>query len=349
MKNIKVLIVDDSPVSTTLLKLILEESPQISIIGCAKNGLEAVSMTQKLKPDLITMDIFMPKMDGVEATQRIMEQCPTPIIIITSRSQDAAAQKDIFNAMQAGALSVMAKPTDVLGDNFSDLKQEMIHTILALSQVHVMRRRKVKVSTIETPSQLMNPPKAQIIGLGSSTGGPEALYHILSALPAHFSLPIVITQHITKGFLQGLVQWLQSSSALAISIAEHQQPLLPGHVYFAADNFHLSIQKGETPIAILEDSLPFDHIKPSANIMFTALAKHYPHASIGGLLTGMGRDGAEGLLKMKEAGCVTFVQSEATSVIFGMPGSALAIDATKNIIDLEKIPEFLTILIDRAY
>ncbi|STX49959.1 fused chemotaxis regulator; protein-glutamat [Legionella busanensis] len=337
-KPIKVLIADDSKVSTQLLVSILEETSDIQVIATAKDGIEAIQLTKQLRPDLITMDIFMPNMDGIEATRTIMADCPTPIIIISSQYNKNMAESS-FNALEAGALSIIEKPSPSSND-FAEAKRFILNSIRALAGVPVVtRKRTLPLDSVSAVPKIEQTFK--ILALGSSTGGPAALNCILQGLPADFNIPIVITQHITKGFLEGLISWLQYQTSLKLEVAKHNQMLKPGHVYFAPDNFHLTITKGLEPIAILKDSIPINHFKPSANVLFTSVAESYPKEAIGGILTGMGRDGAIGLLLMKKAGCYTFAQSKSTSVVFGMPGAAVEMQAINKIIDLEQISKFL--------
>lgn len=339
---IKVLIADDSKVSTQLLVSIIEETNDIQVIATAKDGMEAIQLTKQLKPDLVTMDILMPNIDGIEATKIIMADCPTPIIIISSQFNKTMAESS-FNALEAGALSIIEKPKGPLSNDFAEAKRFILKSIRALAGVPVVTRRRAK--SLNSVSSSLEPKIEQtfkILALGSSTGGPAALNCILQGLPFDFNFPIVIVQHITKGFLEGLISWLQRQTSLELEIAKHNQPLKPGHVYFAPDDFHLTIAKGLAPIAILDDSMPVNHFKPSANALFTSIAKSYPNAAMGGILTGMGRDGAVGLLLMRKAGCYTFAQSKSTSVVFGMPGAAVEMQAINEIIDLEQISNFLT-------
>lgn len=336
--TINVLIADDSKVVLQLLQSILTAEEDINVIACAENGVQAIELVKRFKPDLITMDVMMPKMDGVEATKIIMEECPTPIIIISSHA-DQTHSDVTFNALQAGALSVIEKPSIMSDEGYSKIKRQIINEVRTLSSVHVTRRQ-VKKSQLKV-NLPAKPANYKLLALGASTGGPSALKFILSTLPANFPIPIVITQHISDGFLPGLITWLQHSAELSLHIAEANQKLCPGNVYFAPDHKHLMIHKGEGPIAVLDDSSPVDFFKPSATMLFSSIAKSYPRMAIGGLLTGMGRDGAEGLLKMRAAGCATFAQSEVSSVVFGMPGAAASMNAVESLIDLEKIPHYL--------
>lgn len=344
-EKIKILIAEDSPVIAALLKSMIHETDDMHVIAIAKNGAEAVEFTKQYKPNLITMDIQMPIKNGFEATKEIMADCPTPIVVISSHA-NSASLNTTFNALQSGALTVIEKPSDILSAGFSVQKNTILNTLRALSEVRVIRRRFGNLPDVDLPvekKKITSLNDLKIVALGSSTGGPEALYFILSQIPDNFSLPIVIVQHITDGFLPGLITWLQRKSALPIEmIAENNQPLLPGHVYFAPDGMHLGIKKGEaTPIAFFERSDPIDYFRPSVSYLFSSIAESYPKQALAGLLTGMGRDGASGLLKMKESGSHTFIQSESSCVVFGMPGVAKRIGAECDIIDLMKIPEYI--------
>ncbi len=348
-KTLNVLIVDDSVVFTKFLQAILNSEPGIQVIGCAKDGIEAVQMAKQFRPDLITMDVYMPNMDGVEATKVIMDECPTPIILISAHV-DTDKKSYIFHALEAGALSMIEKPHDYQNGHFEAVRRHIINSILSLSEVHVTRRPlHKKLSKHKRFPEHTFASKARLVALGASTGGPLALNAILTALPDSFAVPIVITQHITAGFLSGLVTWLQKNTALTVQIATHQQPLLPGHVYFAPDNVHLTIIKHHNdPIAILEDSAPVSHVRPSIDKLFTSIAQSYPGAAIGGLLTGMGQDGAQGLLKMRKTHCITFAQSESSSIVYGMPAAAVTLEAVQHVVNLEQISHFLIQLIDKG-
>lgn len=344
-KKINILICDDSAVIRQLLNTVLKEAEDINVIGYARDGIEAVQMTQKLKPDLITMDIEMPGIDGFEATKKIMSEFPTPIIVISSHV-NTKEMNTTFNALTAGALTVIEKPHDILSAGFLEQKRNLFNLIRALSQVHVIRRRadfmKKSIVELKKEKQLLVKNEVKIMAFGASTGGPAALHYILSRLPKFSSVPIVIVQHITDNFLPGLVNWLQMMSSLKIEIVQkNRQPLLPGTVYFAPDGFHLTIKKDVTPIAVLENSPAIEYFKPSVTRLFSSIAESYPGLAVAGLLTGMGRDGAVGLLQMKQSGCHTFVQNQESSVVFGMPSAAKNIQAECDTIDLTEIPEYI--------
>lgn len=340
---IKVLIAEDSKVMEIIFKSIFTEENGFEIVGCAVNGIEACELTKKRHPDVITMDIEMPEMNGYEATEVIMTESPTPIVVISSFVKTLNLNVT-FNALNAGALAVIDKPVNVNSDEFESQKEYIIRTVKAMSEVHVVRRRKPKKISkpVHEKSFTGGNNKFEIIAIGCSTGGPEALKTIISGLPANLPVPIVIVQHISHGFIDGLVSWLKLHTALDIElISASKQRLLPGKIYFAADDKHLLIKNDTHPIALFDDSPPINHFKPSVTPLFSSLATEYPGTSAAGLLTGMGRDGADGLLEMKQAGCHTFIQDELSSIVFGMPGAAKELNAQNDIVPLDNIADFI--------
>ncbi len=340
--KIRILIAEDSKVITELLHAILSAEPDFDIVACVGNGQEAVEQTKKLKPDLITMDIKMPVMDGLEATRIIMSEFPTPIVVISGHANKNEVNTT-FDALNAGALTLIEKPKDILSAGFETDKRILLNTLRALSSVHVIRRKKIQAKPAIEKFVYPRPTNtARIAALGLSTGGPEVLNYILSNLNATISAPMVVVQHITNGFLPGLVSWLSSKSTLPLHIAENKQLLQKGHVYFAPNDRHLTIKQGLSgPVAVLEDSDAFAGFKPSVTKLFLSIAETYPNKAIAGLLTGMGCDGADGLLAIKKAGSYTFIQDKESSIVFGMPGSAQLLQAECDTIQLNAIPTFL--------
>lgn len=348
-RNIKILIVEDSKVIIQLLQVLLNEEPDFEVVGSASNGVEAIELTKKLKPDLITMDINMPELDGFQATKIIMNECPTPIVVISSYV-DSAELNTTFNALTAGALTVIEKPHDIAEHGFEKNRKTLINTLRALSEVRVMRRRINIENAIvqESHDKLCLPKQIDLVALGASTGGPEALRFILSQLPCDYPVPIVIVQHITPSFLPGLITWLDRNSALNVKIASHNDSLEAGCVYFAPDHCHLTIKKGIKPIASLEDSESVGHFKPSITSLFDSIAHTYPTTVIAGLLTGMGSDGAQGLLAIKQVGGYTFIQDKLSSIVFGMPAAAQLLNAECAVYDLAVMPELLNTVINKG-
>jgi two-component system chemotaxis response regulator CheB len=340
----KILIVDDSKTETDILKAIFQSEKDIQIVGCAKNGKEAVEMAEKFKPDIITMDICMPIMNGMEATRLIMTQCPIPIVIISSYLQD----KDLnasFLALEAGALSVIDKPVNITSPDFSYTKKRMVDTLRSMAEIKVIRRRFIATKHKKIPPPLKIPPlhsDYELVAIGTSIGGPQALKVILSALPADFPIPIVVVQHMTAGFMQGFTKWLNDNTPLKVKSAEHLEVLNKGTVYFAPDNFHLEVKrKNGHLIANLISSDPVSGFRPSASVLLKSVANTCGKHAIGILLTGMGSDGSLGLLELKKQHGLTLIQDAESSVVFGMAGVAQSLGAVDEIIELEQFSDYL--------
>src|SRR4030042_571697 len=307
---IRVLIVCDSQVRRDFLPYSLSSDPAIQIIGTAGNGEEAVQAVRDKRPDVITMDVIMPKMDGLEATRIIMETTPTPIVIV-SASWDPKEMKKTFQAMDAGALAVIEKPVGVTHPNYTRLAQELILTVKLMSEVKVVRRRPrmpyrshiPAVSPFVAPSMAMD---VKAVAIGASTGGPPAIQAILSGLPKDFPVPLLIVQHIATGFVQGFADWLTTSSGLPVKIAAHGEYPLPGRAYIAPDDLQMGVDNGGR--IILSSSEPENGLRPSVSHLFRSIAGVFGKNSVGVLLTGLGKDGASELKLIKEKGAVTIAQ-----------------------------------------
>ncbi|MBV8801494.1 MAG: chemotaxis-specific protein-glutamate methyltransferase CheB [Gammaproteobacteria bacterium] len=340
---INILIVDDSETEAHLLKTFFEAEVDMRVIGHAKNGQEAIDLTKKLKPDIITMDILMPIKNGFEATRVIMAKTPTPIVVISSTASDVALNTT-FLALEAGALSVLEKPVNFNSTEFNEMRKRIVDTVRSMSQIKVIthrfhsHKRKGPVA-IET-GPIHQP--YEVIGIGVSVGGPQALKSIFSRLPTDFPVPIVVVQHMTPGFIQGFVHWLDKHCALTVKLAEPNEELLTGTIYFAPDNRHLRIiRRNEKLFTSLITSAPVSGFCPSATVLLQSLAQVSGQHAMGVLLTGMGNDGAQGLLELKNAKGHTIIQDKESAVVFGMAGVALMLNATDKIIALDKMADYL--------
>lgn len=349
---INVLVVEDSAVVREFLVHILESDPDIVVIGTASDGEDALGMVQRQRPDVITMDIHMPRMNGLEATRRIMETNPIPIVIV-SGSQDPGEMGTTFDAMNAGALAVLPRPAGIGHPDYEAMARHMVQTVKLMSEVKMVRRW----ARVGNPASLPSPTtpaaastlaqeKAEIsvVGIGASTGGPSALETILASLPKSFPVPILIVQHISTGFAGGLAQWLSKSSGLPVHVAIHGELPLAGHVYIAPDEFHMKVERGGR--IILTQDRAEHGLRPSVSCLFRSICEVYGRDAIAGLLTGMGRDGAEELRQLKEKGAITFAQDKGTSVVHGMPGEAIRLNAATLILPLGKIATVLINLTD---
>ena len=334
----KVLIVEDSAVVRDFLVHTLSADPAIEVVGTAGDGEEAIDAVKGLKPDVITMDIRMPKINGIQATRKIMETYPTPIVIV-SGSLDGVMS---FRAMEAGALAVLQKPLGLGHPEHEATARQLVQTLKLMSEVKVVRRWARLQEAIIPAAQLQADAKAvqtsaeiKVIAIGASTGGPIVLRTILAALPDDFPLPVLIVQHIAAGFIQGFAEWLAESTGFPVHIAAHSEHLKPGHACVAPDGFHMGVETGGR--IALSRAAPDKGLRPSVSYLFRSVAKVYGPSAVGVLLTGMGKDGAEELKLMREKGAVTIVQDEASSIVHGMPGEAINLDAAAHILAPEKI------------
>jgi two-component system, chemotaxis family, protein-glutamate methylesterase/glutaminase len=340
---IRVLVVEDSPVVRDLLIYILRSDPDIEVAATAGDGYQAIELAQKERPDVITMDVHMPRLDGIEAVRRIMATNPIPTVII-SGSIDPGVVEDTFRALEAGAVAVCEKPQGITHPLYRTHALKIVQTVKMVSEIRVIRRWKPSGSAASRAAKdvlecLPGAPKLELVAIGASTGGPPVLCSILSGLTKEFSAPILIVQHIAPGFLPGLVGWLTSTSGVPVEIACDAIIALPGHAYIAPDGAHMEVQKSRG--IRLVRSAPVNGICPSISVLFTSAAEAFDRSAAGVLLTGMGRDGAEGLLQMKNKGGLTIAQDKESSVIHGMPGEAIKLGAARHVLPPEKIVEIL--------
>jgi two-component system, chemotaxis family, protein-glutamate methylesterase/glutaminase len=348
---IRVLVVEDSPTAREMLVSILSSDPDIEVVGTAQTGEEAVEAVQRIRPDIVTMDVHMPRMNGFDATRRIMETYPTPIVIVS-----AADDKDTtkaFQAIESGALAILQKPFGLSHPEHERHAADLIRTVKMMSEVKVVRRWP-RLRPVETPPVAIVSPEVQfrpaqtsirLVAIGASTGGPPALRTILAGLAKDFPVPILIVQHIAVGFTHYFVEWLTQSSNLPIHLPAHGQQALSGHVYVAPDKLHMAIT-ADGRIHLVEAEAE-NGLRPSVDFLFRSIAKAYGPGGVGVLLTGMGRDGARELKSMKEEGAVTIVQDRDTSAVYGMPGEAVRLGGASYILSPEKIHQLLAYLAAR--
>lgn len=335
---IRVLVVEDSPSVCKVLTDVLGSRPEILVVGVAYNGKEAVEAVSRLKPDIITMDMHMPIMDGLEATKQIMAYNPTPILIVSASTLKIEMDK-IFEAISYGALDVIEKGRrELIEDKKS--REELIEKIKFLSGIKVIRHPLAKLERGITQKPL-EVPKSNVLNriaaIVTSTGGPAALLQILKSFPKEFPCSIVIVQHITAGFIGGLVDWLNSECQITIKVGDDSEKIRPGVAYIAPSE--LQMRLGEDRKIHLSNEPPYNGHRPSGDLLLESVAKSYGEGSIGVILTGMGRDGAMGIKAIKQLHGQTIAQDEASCVVFGMPKAAIEMNVVDKVLPLEKVAE----------
>ncbi|MEN8198975.1 MAG: chemotaxis-specific protein-glutamate methyltransferase CheB [Thermodesulfobacteriota bacterium] len=344
LRPIKVLIVDDSPVVVLVLQRILSSDPDIEVVATAENGEEALRLIKRLEPDVVCTDYHMPKMNGYQLTRKIMAESPRPILVVSVSVQEHQ-QENIFQLLEAGAVDILPKPRSGFqldSKEANDLRAR----VKLLAGVKVVRRR---LAPLLSDNNLNTTPvnegqEPEIVAIGASTGGPNAILEILSALPGNFPLPIVCVQHISTGFLLPMIRWLDQDTRLRVKVAEENEQPHPGYVYFPQEHTHLIMNSMGRLDLSKED--PVSGHRPSVDRLFQSIAKRYDSHSICVLLTGMGADGASGMAAVARAGGRTIAQDEESSVVFGMPKEAIALGAVKDVLPLDQIGILLNTLVE---
>jgi len=329
MKKIRVLVADDSALVRDLIRTMIEGDPELEVAGEAKNGQEAVELVRALAPDIVTMDIEMPVMDGLQAIERIMCESAVPILVVTTRG-DA---KTAYAAIAKGALDLVVKP-----DVSIEAAREFTDRLRLLSKVKVLTHlsgRCLGRRVTDAAPVLGAVPAGVVVAVAASTGGPEALSIILSRLPERFPVPIVIAQHISDGFVSGMVGWLKTLSRVRVKVAADGEALEPGVAYICPSESHMRVSHARR-IAFVERN-PRDIFRPSCDTLLGSVAETCGSKAIGVILTGMGNDGVAGMKKIKAAGGATLAQDESTSVIFGMPNLAIESGCVDRVLPVEDI------------
>jgi len=326
----RVLICDDSPTFAAALTRTLEHGGEIEVVGVRMTAEAAIADLPTLKPDLLTMDIELPGISGLEAVEQIMSVRPTPILVLSSHidpAKDTAAA-----ALAAGALDAIAKGDLPLTDPESSGAAAFRRRVTILSGARVIRHPRARLPARRVTKSAKAPQRGAVIGMCASTGGPQALITVLSGIPASFSVPILVVQHISAGFTEGLAHWLDGAVPLPVELAEDGSALAPG-VTVAPDGAHLAVHDGELR---LDRVSPAGLHRPSADVLLHSIAESAGTAGVAVVLTGMGRDGAAGLGAVRKAGGLTIAQDEESSAVYGMPKEA-AKQGAELILPLEKI------------
>ncbi|POA27996.1 MULTISPECIES: chemotaxis response regulator protein-glutamate methylesterase [unclassified Pseudomonas] len=332
----KIAIVNDMPMAVEALRRALAFEPAHEVVWVARNGAEAVQRCAEFTPDLILMDLIMPVMDGVEATRRIMAETPCAIVIVTVDRQQNVHR--VFEAMGHGALDVVDTPALGAGDP-KEAAAPLLRKIMNIGWL--IGERGNRVQSAPAPPRILG-QRQSLVAIGSSAGGPAALEVLLKGLPRDFAPAIVLVQHVDQVFAAGMAEWLGSASGLDVRLAQEGEPPQSGTVLLAGTNHHIRLLKNGTLAYTAE---PVNEIyRPSIDVFFESVATYWNGDAVGVLLTGMGRDGAQGLKSMRQQGYLTIAQDQRSSAVYGMPKAAAAIDAAVEIHPLDKIaPRLLEI------
>jgi two-component system chemotaxis response regulator CheB len=342
-ERIRVVVVDDSALMRKLIPTILERDPSIEVVGTAMDGAFALKKIEELHPDVITLDLEMPRMDGLEALRLIMRRAPMPVIVFSTHSKEGAYAT--FKALALGAIDFVAKPRDAAAGHLDAIAVELIEKIKVAKRASGHKiRASVAVETEpapKKPSRATLPP-SRIVAIGISTGGPNALQYMLSQIPADFSASILIVQHMPEGFTEMFAKRLDECCALDVQEARSGDLLVAGRVLICPGNRHMMVRRmPRGDMAVLSDGPPVNGHRPSADVLFHSVAQQFGLTSVGVIMTGMGDDGAEGLGAIKAAGGLTVAQSEDTCVVSGMPRAAILKGYANKIVALESLSAFL--------
>ncbi|KKD60341.1 chemotaxis protein [Grimontia sp. AD028] len=335
----RVLIVDDSAVFRALLSEIIDSDPQLEVVGSAVDPYEAREKIKKLKPDVITLDIEMPKMDGVQFLRNLMRLHPMPVVMISTLTQHGADAT--LAALDLGAVDYFPKPTENVAAEMGNYRQLVIEKVKMAATANIAGATHRNQGQISVSGRQLD-SDFDIIAIGASTGGTEAIRHVLEALPEMMP-PIVITQHIKAVFSKSFAERLNRASKLHVEeLSSDKAPLVNGRVYVAPGDFHMQVVKRSGRYyCVRNDGEPVQRHKPSVDVMFSSVAEAAGSRALSILLTGMGKDGAQGMLEMRHAGAVTVAQDEKSSVVWGMPKAAVEIEAAQQVLPLEKVATYL--------
>jgi two-component system, chemotaxis family, protein-glutamate methylesterase/glutaminase len=341
--RVKVLVVDDSALMRKLIPLILERDPDIEVVGTAMDGAFALKKIAELQPDVVTLDLEMPRMDGIEALRMIMKHAPRPVIVFSTHSREGAYST--FKALALGAIDFVAKPKDAASGHLDPIASQLIEKIKVANRARGMKKVPTfevePVHPVKRKSSIVVAP-SRIIAIGISTGGPNALQYLLTQIPADFPAAIVIVQHMPEGFTDMFARRLDECCALDVQEAKSGDLLIAGRVLICPGNRHMMVRRmprGE--MVVLSDSPPINGHRPSVDVLFHSVGQEFGLTAIGVLMTGMGEDGAEGLGAIKAAGGMTIAQSEETCVVSGMPRAAILKGYANKVLPLDSMGSYL--------
>ncbi len=341
-ERIRVLVVDDSALMRKLIPAILARDSSMEVVGTAMDGAFALKKIEELQPDVVTLDLEMPRMDGMEALRLIMRRAPIPVILFSTHSKEGGYAT--FKALAMGAVDFLTKPKDAAAGRLDEIADQLIEKIKVAKRAAGRKLPPVIIEETAAPKKGARPalPPRRVIAIGISTGGPNALQFVLSQIPADFQSTIVVVQHMPEGFTEMFAKRLDECCALEIQEARSGDLLLAGRVLICPGNRHIMVRRmPRGDMAVLSDGPPVNGHRPSADVLFHSVAQEFGLTAVGVLMTGMGEDGAEGLGAIKAAGGMTVAQSEDTCVVSGMPRAAILKGYANKIIPLDGLGSYL--------
>jgi two-component system chemotaxis response regulator CheB len=335
--QVRVLIVDDSPLIRAIIRRGLSQAARIRVVGEASDGLDALAKIKSLRPDVVTLDIEMPRLNGIGVLERVVGKAPVSFVMVSTLTQSGA--QITFEALQKGAVDYITKPQAAGGATLPDFREQLVAKVLAAARVRGRRVAPTSGTRISrAPTLPPNQARGWVVGIGISCGGPQTLYEMLPAFPSDF-VPIVITQHMPAMFTASFARHLDALCAMTVREAHSGDPLKQGTVLIAPGNAHLRLARRGVELAVKLDSGPLvSGHRPSVDVMFKSIARVCGSRAVGVIMTGMGRDGSEGVVELHQAGAYTIAQDEATSYVYGMPKAAAATGEVDHIVPLPQIP-----------
>lgn len=342
MSKIRVLVVDDSMFMRRMISDLLSQDAELEVVGAARNGQEGLEMARQLKPDVITLDVEMPVMDGVTMLQKLMQEQPTPVLMLSSLTTEGA--EVTLRCLELGAVDFVTKPSGSISMDIYKISSQIIEKVKAVARARIAVAPVSARPVVATPSPsplVGRPTKdAPLVVIGASTGGPRALHTVMSSLPTGLHAKILIVQHMPEGFTRSLAERLDRSSAFTVREAQGGETLQPGMAYLAQGGRHLKVERGDK--LVLTQDPPVHGVRPAVDVALLSIAQNYQGAVVVAILTGMGSDGAAGLRALHAKGAYTIAEDESTCVVFGMPRAAIQTGCVKRVAPLHQIGEAIT-------